>query len=229
MSGKFDNLVKSKLKVYEFADGFKFCLAKDIEDYASTQGWRIKVDCEGNRHPGTICNTHIKRIIGKTELRRYFRWNGFDVVSLAVKDTQNFSVISDLVYKEVINYSTVKTGYLDLYNLNAARMIISCMIQDIKFDIPDEDIEIDSCYKNIRINFRAHQWDAKRKNTHTLFDVKCQAVKTSTSMKSFLESNFTEEEKAAIRKYQRLIRETRQNGTRPYVKRNNFKEDENNG
>ena len=208
-----------KLKVYRFGGGYKFCLAKDIEDYATKHGWRIKVDCNGQRHPGTICNTHIKQIISKNYLRKHFRWDGFDVVSALVKYPQNFSVINDLIGRETINYSTVKPGYLDLYNLNAARMIIAVMTQNAEFDIPDEDIEFDESYSHIYIDFQPHRWDTKKINTYTLFEVKCQSAKKSKSMKSFLEENFNEEEKAAIRKYERLIRQTRENGTRPYHKR----------
>ena len=227
--------MNSKLRVFEFVSGAKFALAKDVEDYAASKGWRVKVDCDGHRHPGTICNEHIKRIISKNDLRRHFNWHSTDVVSADIKDIVNYPILSDLIEKEIISYSTIKNGYLDLYNLNAVRMIISCMIQDVEFQIPDEDIVVDSSYELLTIHYYPHKWDTKKLKTHTLFKVKPKEVKprelkpVDVAMKSFLESNFTEEEKAAIRKYQRLIRETRQNGTRPYIKRNNSKEDKNNG
>lgn len=227
--------MKDKLRVFEFASGAKFAIAKDVEDYAASKGWRIKVDCNGQRHPGTICNEHIKRILNSNNLRRHFSWHSLDVVSADVKDIDNYPIISDLIEREIINYSTLKQGYLDLYNLNAVRIIISCMIQDADFQIPDEDIVVDKSYKMLSIHGYSHKWDTKKLKTHTLFKVKPKEVKprelkpVDVAMKSFLESNFTEEEKTAIRKYQRLIRETRQNGTRPYIKRNNFKEDKNNG
>lgn len=222
--------MKNKLRVFEFANGCKFALARDVEDYAASRGWRIKVDCDGNRHPGTICNEHIKRIISKNNLRAHFLWRGTDVASADIKDTANYPIISDLIEKEIISYSTIKQGYLDLYSLNAVRMIISCMIQDIEFKVPDEDIVVDKSYELLSIHYYPHKWDNKKLKTHTLFKMKPKELKPiDGAMKSFLESNFTEEEKAAIRKYQRLIRETRQNGTRPYIKRNSYKGDMNNG
>lgn len=212
--------MKDKLRVFEFASGVKLALAKDIEDYAASKGWKIKVDCNGQRHPGTICNEHIKRILNSNNLRRHFNWHSFDVISVDVKDITNYPVISDLIEREIINYSTLKQGYLDLYKLNAVRIIISCMIQDADFKVPDEDIVIDKSYQLLPIHYYSHKWDSKKIKTHTLFRVKPKELKPlDGATKSFLESNFTEEEKAAIRKYQRLIRETRQNGTRPYVKR----------
>lgn len=217
--------MKNKLRVFEFVNGDKFAIAKDVEDYAASKGWRIKVDCEGNRHPGTVCNEHVKRIIGKNDLRRHFNWHSTDVVSVDVKDAVNYPVINDLIEREIINYSTLKQGYLDLYSLNAVRMIIACMTQDVSFEIPEEDIVVDKSYKLLTIYYYPHKWDTKKLNTHTLFKVKPKELKSiNKATKSFLESNFTKEEKEAIRKYQRLIRETRENGTRPYNKRNNSKE-----
>lgn len=217
--------MKNKLRVFEFVSGAKFAIAKDVEDYAASKGWRIKVDCDGNRHPGTICNQHIKRIISRNDLRRHFSWRGTDVSSVDVKDIVNYPIINDLIQKEIINYSTLKQGYLDLYSLNAVRMIISSMLQDVSFQIPEEDIVVDKSYELLTLRYHAHKWDTKKLKTHTLFNVKPKEMKPlDRAMKSFLESNFTEEEKAAIRKYQKLIRETRQNGTRPYIKRNNTKE-----
>lgn len=218
--------MKNKLRVFEFTKSVKFALARDVEDYAASKGWRIKVDCNGQRHPGTICNEHIKRMLNNNNLRRYFNWHSTDVISVDVKDIVNYPVINDLIEKEIINYSTLKQGYLDLYNLNAVRMIISCMLQEIEFEVPDEDIVVDKSYELLTIHYYPHRWDTKKLRTHTLFKVKPKELKPiDAATKSFLESNFTEEEKAAIRKYQRLIRETRQNGTRPYIKRNNTKEE----
>lgn len=216
-----------KLRIYEFGNGRRFALAKDIEDYAASKGWRIKVDCDGNRHPGTICNEHIRRLLNSNNLRRHFNWHSTDVVSAHANDTVNYPVISDLVEQKIINYSTIKHGYLDLYAENAIRMIISCMIQDINFTIPEEDIVIDKSYQSVFIKYNAHKWDTKKLKTKPLFGIKIPSTDSTASMQSFLESNFTEEEKAAIRKYQRLIRETRQNGTRPYIKRSTSKEDKN--
>lgn len=227
--------MNSKLRMFEFASGAKFAIAKDVEDYAASKGWRIKVDGDGHRHPGTVCNEHIRRMLNSNNLRSYFNWHSTDVSSADIKDIVNYPILSDLIEKEIISYSTVKNGYLDLYNLNAVRMIISCMLQDVEFQIPDEDIVVDKSYELLTIHYYPHKWDTKKLKTHTLFKVNSKKVKpkelkpVDVAMKSFLESNFTEEEQAAIRKYHSLIRETRQNGTRPYIRRNNFKEDKNNG
>lgn len=223
--------MNSKLRVFVFRNGFRWALAKDIEDYAVSKGWRIKVDCNGQRHPGTICNEHIKRIIKSNNLRRHFQWHSDDVSSMHTKNIENYPILNDLIDKEIINYSNIKNGYLDVYNMNAVRVIISCMIQDIDFTVPEEDIVEDTSYQNLLPDLVAHKWETKKLNTKVLFRInsKVSELIKPKPMQSFLEANFNEEEKAAIRKYQRLIRETRENGTRPYSKRNNPKEDKNNG
>lgn len=221
--------MKDKLRVFEFRNGDKLAVARDIEDYAASKGWKIKVDCNGQRHPGTICNQHIKRMLSSNNLRRHFNWHSLDVVSVEVRSVVNYPVINDLIEKEIINFSTIKHGYLDMYSLNAVRMIISCMIQDIEFQIPDEDIVVDKSYELLCVHCNAHKWDSKKLKTHRLFELASKIPGIRTPMKSFLESHFTPEEQAVIRKYHSQIRETRQNGTRPYIKRNNTKEDKNNG
>lgn len=219
--------MKDKLRVFIFRNGLQYALAKDIEDYAASKGWKIKVDCNGQRHPGTICNEHIKRLMKSNNLRRHFNWNSDDVSSIHTKHIENYPIINDLIEREIINYSNIKNGYLDVYSLNAVRIIISCMIQDIEFNVPDTDIVVDTSYKDLLPEFEPHKWDTNKLNTKVLFKLSpkvADEIKLKP-MQSFLESNFTEEEKKAIRKYQRLIRETRENGTRPHIKRNNSKEE----
>lgn len=219
--------MKDKLRVFIFRNGLQFALAKDIEDYAASKGWRIKVDCNGQRHPGTICNEHIKRMIKNNNLRRHFNWHSNDVSSIHTKHIENYPIINDLIEREIINYSNIKNGYLDVYTLNAVRIIISCMVQDIEFNVPDSDIVVDNSYKDLLPEFEPHKWDTNKLNTKVLFKLSpkvSEQIKLKP-MQSFLESNFTEEEKKAIRKYQRLIRETRENGTRPHIKRKNSKEE----
>ena len=219
--------MNDKLRVFIFRNGLQYALAKDIEDYAASKGWKIKVDCNGQRHPGTICNEHIKRLMKSNNLRRHFNWNSDDVSSIHTKHIENYPIINDLIEREIINYSNIKNGYLDVYSLNAVRIIISCMIQDIEFNVPDTDIVVDTSYKDLLPEFEPHKWDTNKLNTKVLFKLSpkvADEIKLKP-MQSFLESNFTEEEKKAIRKYQRLIRETRENGTRPHIKRNNSKEE----
>lgn len=219
--------MNNKLRVFEFKDGLVFAVAKDIEDYAASRGWRIKVDCNGQRHPGTVCNEHIRRVISHSNLRHHFGWRPEDVVSMHVNESNsgfvNQRIVEDLIQRGVINLSTVRNGYLDLYSLNAVKIIISTMLIDVDFIIPDEDIVVDKSYPFLNAHFKPHKWVNDKINTKTLFTVNTESEQKPK--KSFIESNFTEEEKEVIRRYQRLLRETRQNGTRPYYKRNNFKED----
>ena len=164
--------MNDKLRMYAFGNGAMFALAKDIEDYAALKGWKIKVDCDGNRHPGTICNEHIKRLLKSNNLRRHFNWHTLDVISVPVKNIENYPIIADLIENDIINYSTVKQGYLDLYNLNAVRMIISCMIQDVTFNVPEEDIMVDYSYQSCTIEFESHKWNTRKLNTKPLFGIK---------------------------------------------------------
>ena len=101
------------------------------------------------------------------------------------------------------------------------------MIQDIEFNVPDSDIVVDNSYKDLLPEFEFHKWDTNKLNTKVLFKLNPKVSEDikPKPMQSFLESHFNEEEKAAIRKYQRLIRETRENGTRPHIKRKNSKEE----
>lgn len=212
-----------EIKFWRFADGSYYTIAREIENYAASFGASIRRDPNGTRHPGSVCNGHIKTIKKDQALRKHFNLKPSDCIQLDVNHPGNFTVINDMLEEGIINHSALKGGFLDLYSRRACDAIVCCMLKNIDFQSHDEDVESVSSYAEVDISPTVKRFDKvrdrvdKSKSLLTRNNVKAVAEITENAMPSVL-SMMSENEQTIVRKYQNLVKTTRENG-RPYIKK----------
>lgn len=210
-----------EIKFWSFADGSHYTTALEIENYGASFGASVRRDPNGTRHPGSVCNGHIKTIKKDQALRKHFNLKPSDCIQLDVNDPGNFTVINDMLSEGIINHSALKGGCLDLYSRKACQAVVCCMLKSIDFQTHDEDISLVQSYSGVDINPTVKRFDKVRdrvdKSLIAKRSVEVAAQTIDNAMPSVL-SMMSEAEQVAVRKYQNLVKTTRESG-RPYVRK----------
>lgn len=225
--------MQNGIKFYQFSN-FCFTLAKPIEDLAIVYGAKPQVEANGQRHPGSHVNRVLRGVIFDHALRRAYTFGSHDICQLNVSDPSNYAVISQLIEDGVMNLSSIKGGKVYVYSINAAEIAVKAMLGKPDFYLDRNKIVFDESFTKIAVTPVQANWKrVKNKNVPSLLDRKVidtantsveteedeGAVMTKNAMKSVL-SSMTPHEQKIVRKYNQMVKATRENG-RPYIKRGN--------
>lgn len=217
-----------EIKFWRFADGSYYTIAREIENYAASFGASIRRDSKGVRHSGSVVNENIRAIKKDAALSRHFNLKQSDCIQLDISHPGNFTVIDDMINEEIINHSSLKEGFLDMYSRSVCQACVARMIRDGEFHMESEDIEVLFDYDKINILTSNKRFDKKRDRvdeSRSLIArkaVKQMSQDSENCMRSYLETHFNEKEQEVIREYFRGIRTSRENG-RPYIKKGGAK------
>lgn len=215
--------MEHKIRFWRFADGSFYTTALEIENYGASFGASIRRDDKGVRHPGSVVNGYIKKIKRNQALRRRFNLADSDCIQLDVNHPGNFTVINDMISENIINHSSLKGGFLDLYSRKACDAVVCMMLRKIDFLSDDDDIVLMDTYSGVDIKPTTKRFDKvrdrvdenksllARRNVQTVSQIVENAMPSVLSMMSI-------DEQKAVRKYQKLVKITRENG-RPYIKK----------
>lgn len=215
--------MEHEIKFWRFADGSYYTTALEIENYGASFGASIRRDPNGTRHPGSVVNGHIKAIKKDQALRRRFNLSTADCIQLDVNHAGNFTVINDMLSENLINHSSLKGGLLDLYSRKTCDAVVCMMLKTIDFQTDTDDIVLVLSYSEVDISPTVKRFDKVRQRvdeSQSLLSRKnVQAVSeiAENAMPSVL-SMMCAEEQSAVRRYQNLVKTTRENG-RPYIKK----------
>jgi len=202
----------AKIEFFIFPSGAIFTVAKNIEDYAHANGAGIRMDPDGTRHPGSVCNHALQEILKDNSARRSLGITSADCVQIRAAEAPEF--LEYLIDHEIIHKSSLKDGMLDMYSIRAAVSICKILLHRHWFAMPPEDME------NFIVTERIHFMPKKlsmlreRPSNSLLIDNVLAVVPDRYKVIDHM----TEEEQAAVRKYSAMVRETRENG-RQHVKR----------
>lgn len=215
--------MEHEIKFWRFADGSYYTTALEIENYGASFGASIRRDPNGTRHPGSVINGHIKTIKKDQALRRRFNISTSDCIQLDVNHPGNFTVINDMLSENIINHSALKGGLLDLYSRKTCDAVVCMMLKRIDFQSNTDDIVSVETYAGVDIKPTVKRFDKVRERVEEsqslLARKNVQAVSeiTENAMPSVL-SMMSADEQEIVRKYQTLVKTTRENG-RPYIKK----------
>lgn len=215
--------MEHEIRFWRFADGSFYTTALEIENYGASFGASIRRDPNGTRHPGSVVNGHIKTIKKDQALRRKFNLSTSDCIQLDVNHPGNFTVINDMISENIINHSSLKGGFLDLYSRKTCDAVVCMMLRKIDFLSDDDDIVLMDTYSGVDIKPTTKRFDKVRdrvdNNKSLLARRNVQAVSqiVENAMPSVM-SMMSIDEQRAVRKYQNLVKTTRENG-RPYIKK----------
>lgn len=229
---------------YALCDGNEYILYRDVIRFAEHLGIHSPVDARGNIHPGTVLNPLVKRVLKLPAPPKDFPITRKDFQSVDVRNSANLVFVSSLEESKDIGHESVKFYRLDLINARAEMTCIRLLFKRYGSDLSGTwkglleqmpELVLDTQYRfqtlpvrleNKEFNRMSERKDAGRKslldkaakNSDPKF---CPPLMPSpkNKQKSVVEMMLPEE-KAAVRKYFRLVRETRENG-RPYTGRNN--------
>lgn len=225
--------MKNDIKFYQFKN-FCFTLAKPIEDLAIVHGAKPQVEANGQRHPGSHVNRVLRGVLFDHALRRAYTFGSHDICQLDVSDPSNYAVVTQLIEDGVMNLSSIKGGKVYVYSINAAEVAIKAMLGKPDFYMDRKQIVFDESFAKIAVTPVQANWKrVKNKNVPSLLDKKVMdvanapieqeedegQVMTKNAMKSVL-SSMTAHEQEIVRKYNQMVKATRENG-RPYIKRGN--------
>lgn len=221
------------IKFYQFKN-FCFTFAKIIEDYAVVYGAKPQVEANGQRHPGSHVNRALKSVLFDMALRKAYTFGSHDICQLDVENSSNYAVISQLIEDGVLTLSSIKDNKVYVYSMNAAEIAIKAMIKKHDFRLDRNHLVFDESFSKISVNPTSIRWKGeKNRNVPSLLDKKTIDVAnaqveiveeegkrmTKNSMKSVL-SSMSPHEQEIVRKYNKMVKSTRENG-RPYIKRGN--------
>ena len=225
--------MQNGIKLYHFSN-FCFTLAKPIEDLAIVYGAKPQVEANGQRHPGSHVNRVLRGVMFDHALRRAYTFGSHDICQLDVSNPSNYAVVSQLIEDGVMNLSSIKGGKVYVYSINAAEIAVKAMLGNPNFYLDRNKIVFDESFTEIAVTPVQVNWEGvKNKNVPSLLDKKVihtanteidteegkGAVMTKNAMKSVL-SSMTPYEQEIVRKYNQMVKATRENG-RPYIKRGN--------
>ena len=215
--------MEHEIRFWRFADGSYYTTALEVENYGASFGASVRRDPNGTRHPGSVVNAHIRAIKKDQALRRKFNLTGGDCIQLDVNHPGNFTVINDMLSENIINHSALKGGCLDLYSRKTCDAVVCMMLKRVDFYSDTEDIVLVDSYAEVDIKPSAKRFDKVRdrvdKNHSLIARRNVQAISemTENAMPSVL-SMMSAEEQSIVRKYQNLVKTTRDNG-RPYIRK----------
>lgn len=152
---------------WEFAEGSLYTTAMQVEDYGGTFGATVRIDPgTTNRHPGSVCNGHIKVIKKNQALRLKFNLQPEDIIQLNSNHGSNFVVVNGLVSSGIVHVRALKNGMLDLYSKKACEAIVSMMLEDIDFKMKDEHINVIKTYSKVAITSTVKRFDKVRERVN---------------------------------------------------------------
>jgi len=181
--------------------------AKQLASIASELGIDIPVDSKGQRHPGTIFNNILKSMGVNT--RKALGINQGSVVSVLAESCPRF--ISLLLEYDAISTSSIRDSKVDLYTQRAGRVILQWLSKS-QADIEFPHFKTLTYSGNIVLEPKALG--------------ECELSAPSLIGKAVLPKRykvidqFTPEEQEVIRRYQKLVKETRKDGSRKVFRRN---------
>lgn len=195
-----------------------YTTAIEIENYASEFGYEVVRDNKGHRHPGTVCNTCLKAILADSATKRALKLSSDDYPQVDRHISPNNKAFQEwLVDEAIINPTSVKLGKLDLYSIKSAEAILSSLLR-YPYSVPTKDIR----YIEIQIPIvTTSKLFAKKEGMHKPLKVERKVEEFDNSDCNGIDSvisMLTIEEQIAVRKYRRLLTETRNSG-RPYIKK----------
>lgn len=126
---------------FEFLDGTRYCLARDIIDTAREHGYSPTISTDGRVHPGTICNKLMRRIIKDPGLRRKFNITPSSVIELRMyQEGGGDYFIQRLIREQYIVANMAARGIIDFYSKEAAEAILATLLNADKAEIPMDTI-----------------------------------------------------------------------------------------
>lgn len=227
--------MKNDILFYQFKN-YCFTLAQPIEDLAVVHGAHMQIEANGQRHAGSHVNRALKSVLFDMALRKAYTFGSHDICQLDVEDPSNYAVISQLIEDGVLTLSSIKDNKVYVYSINAAEIAIKAMIKKHDFRLDRNHLVFDESFSKISVNPTSVRWKGtKNRNVPSLLDKKTIDVAnaqveiveeeeegkrmTKNAMKSVL-SSMSPHEQEIVRKYNKMVKSTRENG-RPYIKRGN--------
>lgn len=201
------------MRCVRFTNGVDYTFAAEIENFAVKFGYIPRVDPDGSRHPGRECNQYLRKALQDPAVIKTFQMEGRDYIQVDKNITHNNGkFIQLLLDRGYITPQTLKNGKLDLYSLKAATIIIRMMLGRYCFEIPPQCIqyiENGAVFDHVIYTTKRLDKYANRYTTHKKLFISYR----SPGYKVI--EQFTPEEQEIIRRYNRLVKETRAMG-RPH-------------
>lgn len=131
----------NRIMFFRFKDGKEFTLASNVEKYAVSFGAKERIDANGTKHPGSVCNGHLKTILRSNANRRILNLKTDDYCSIDMNDSpDNSKFINWLIKRGYVTRAAIKNDRVDLYTKNAVRVICCYMLKDKDFEVNPEHI-----------------------------------------------------------------------------------------
>lgn len=201
----------SKLTYFLFEDDEWYTTARSIDMYARSLGASVRIDPDGSKHPGSVCNGILRDIFKNRVTASSLGLSAYSCVSLIPH--KNEAVITFLLKMEYIKKSELRDGTLDLYTRKTAEVICAYLLNDPDFVLPLVDVtpkyvpfKVFVAPKKLSLN--------KDRPVASVFNLMYDTKVIDT---------LSPEEQEAVRKYNALVRTTRKQG-RKHTTRKSIKE-----
>lgn len=183
----------------------------EIENFAVSKGHTPRIDPDSTRHPGSECNRYLRDIMSDPIAAKRLGIKSSDYFQVDVMDCiGNRAFVEWMISSKFVAPQAVKDGRLDIYTMNAARIIVSMMLQRPEV-IRIEELEIDERANIFNVRLKPKSLDKKKPSWQkSLLRAKISDFKVIDT--------FTPEEQEVIRRYNQKVKQTRDTG-RKYTKR----------
>lgn len=148
-------------------------LARCIENVGAALGGSIRIDPDGTRHPGSVCNAYLKRIAKDIGHRKSYGYKEGCVLQVDANSLVGKDFIQCLMDQGVLDASSLRNGMLDVYTPEAARIIVAAMNNSPNMKIPAYRIEWNFRFKDVDLPISAKTLRKKKElpKGRTLFKV----------------------------------------------------------
>lgn len=126
-------------------------LARFVENVGAHLGGSVRLDPDGSRHPGSVCNAYLKRIAKDLGHRKSYGYEEGCVLQVDSSMPTGSRFIQYLMDQGVLDSSSLKGGMLDVYTPKGAQIVVSAMNNCPTKQVPEYLIEWDFTFKDVEL------------------------------------------------------------------------------
>lgn len=139
------------MMVYYVFKNTTVTLARFVENAGADLGGSVRLDPDGSRHPGSVCNAYLKRIAKDLGHRKSYGYEEGCVFQVGTDTSVGAEFVQYLMDRGVLDSSSLKNGMLDVYTPKGAQIVVAAMSNCPTKTIPEYMIQHDFTFKDVEL------------------------------------------------------------------------------